>query len=90
MKTIKPTTGPFAGKTIVIGAQDRIEQYPEQCRRILEAIGHPEAWVSDISEVADFELDDDELAAAGAALGFPVSHDDFLVDLAELMARPVQ
>lgn len=90
MKEIKPTTGPFAGKTIKIAPQDRIRQHPKQVAEILAALGYREAWVSDISTVGDFELDDDELVAVGAALGFPIGHDNALVDMAEMMARPVQ
>jgi hypothetical protein len=51
--------------------------------RVLQAIGHPEAWVSDLSEVGDFDVDDRGLADVSRKLGgIDVRQDSRLADLA--------
>ena len=61
-------------------SQDRISELWPYVQRVLEALGHPEAWVSDESTVGDFlewvgtgEFDEDgielaELAGEGEVL----------------------
>lgn len=41
--------------TIVIQAE-QVDKYEEQCRVILEEIGHPEALITDLSQVGDFTM----------------------------------
>ncbi len=61
---------------------DALESYVEQ---VLEALGHPEALVTDLSTIGDFGLEDDERAAAGAALGLPLTDDDSIYEIARLL-----
>ncbi|MGE3978372.1 MAG: hypothetical protein AB7F94_12390 [Nitrospira sp.] len=45
---------------------DTLEPYVE---RVLTALGHPEALVTDLSTIGDFGLDNDERSAASATVG---------------------
>ncbi|HKU69184.1 MAG TPA: hypothetical protein VJP85_15535 [Candidatus Baltobacteraceae bacterium] len=64
-----------------------VEDLAPQVERVLEALGHPEAWVSDESTVDDFGFDDAELAAAARELGVAVQHDDYILDIARRLRR---
>jgi hypothetical protein len=70
-------------KKIVFAPQDKIRELRPWVQSVLEAIGHPEAWVSDQSSVGDFCLDDDELAEVSEILGVPVEHKSYIHDLAQ-------
>lgn len=58
------------GMNIVIAEQDATDQFEPQVQRILVALGHPEALVTDLSQVYDFlpwtcaEFSADEMAQA--------------------------
>lgn len=65
--------------------QDKIDKLGPWVDMVLEAIGHPVAWVSDESMVGDFGLDDGEIADAGIALGFGIKNTDYIYDLAECL-----
>lgn len=58
---------------------DALESYVEQ---VLNALGHPEALVTDLSTIGDFGLDDDEHIAASAKLGVTLSDDDLIYEIA--------
>ena len=76
------------GKTKVVSAKrDEIEMLRPYVIRVLKAVGHPEAWVSDLSSVCDFSPADKErniefIARASVKLGFPVNEKDYIIDLA--------
>jgi len=58
---------------------DTLESYVEL---VLDALGHPEALVTDLSTIGDFGLDDDERSAASATLGVALSDDDYVYEIA--------
>jgi hypothetical protein len=58
---------------------DTLESYVEQ---VLEALGHPEALMTDLSTIGDFGLEDEERAAASAKLGGTLSDDDYIYEIA--------
>jgi hypothetical protein len=68
-----------------------VQQYRREIDQILEALGHPEAFVTDASSLGDFPLrDDDEgpsLTELRIDLGVRVRRDDRLVEIAERMRR---
>lgn len=61
---------------------DTLESHVEQ---VLEALGHPEALVTDLSTIGDFGLEDEERAASSAALGVPLTDDDYIYEIARLL-----
>jgi len=74
------------GKKVQFASQDQVADLGPYLERILLALGHPGAWISDLSAVSDFGLDDDEYAKLGQALGVPVVRgDSLLVDIAQRM-----
>lgn len=58
---------------------DTLEPYVEL---VLNAIGHPEALVTDLSTIGDFGLDDDERSAACDKLGVTLSDADYVYEIA--------
>lgn len=86
MKPIKLTTGRFAGKTFYMASQERVARLSEHVQRVLDALGHSEALVTDMSSVGDFNLEPDERALANAALGLALSDDMLIADVAEILA----
>lgn len=58
---------------------DTLESYVEQ---VLNALGHPEALVTDLSTIGDFGVDDDERSAASYRLGVVLSDDDYVYEIA--------
>jgi hypothetical protein len=50
---------------------------------VLNALGHPEALVTDLSTVGDFGLDAEERFAASAKLGVTLSADDYIYEVAQ-------
>ena len=73
---------PLKNKNIVFASQENIKSLTQWVRVVLTAIGYPTAFVTDLSKVGDFCLEDDELQEVSEKLGFSVSHNDFVVDLA--------
>jgi hypothetical protein len=65
----------FASAVLV----DTLESYVEL---VLNALGHPEALVTELSTIGDFGLDDDERIAASAKLGITLSDDDLIYEIA--------
>lgn len=79
----------MVGKEIVFAPQDLIQSLGPYVQRVLDAIGHPEAFVSDESWVSDFdpfEASEEEVQAyydeIGQKLGFPVTGKDTIYGLA--------
>ena len=48
---------------------------------VLNALGHPETLVTDLSTIGDFGLEDDERCAASAKLGVTLSDDDYVCEI---------
>lgn len=76
-------SGPFAGKLIVFASTLNIERLQPYVDRVLEAVGHPEALVTDKSMIADFPIEDDELPELSEKLGVEVKQDSYIWKLAE-------
>ena len=58
---------------------DALESYVEL---VLNALGHPETLVTDLSMIGDFGLDDDDRFAASDKLGIALSDDDYIYEVA--------
>lgn len=56
-------------KSIHFESQSDLDGYGPEVQRILMAIGHPEAWVSNLSRFSDFMFDEGELDALLQPLG---------------------
>ncbi len=85
MKPIKLTKGRFAGRTVECAEQTRVERFWPEVERVLVAVGHPEAFVTDLSQLGDFSLDDADLAAIGDRLRLTVTRQSYIADLAEIL-----
>lgn len=59
---------------------DTLEPYVEL---VLNALGHPEALVTDLSTIGDFGLDDDELSSASTRLDVALSETDYIYEVAQ-------
>lgn len=57
---------------------DMLESHVEV---VLNALGHPETLVTDLSTIGDFGLEDDERCAASAKLGVTLSDDDYVYEI---------
>ena len=73
----------FASTALV----ETLELYVE---RILTALGHPEALVTDLSTIGDFSLDDDERSAASATLRVASSDADYIYEVAQRLRAQAQ
>jgi hypothetical protein len=92
-KPIKLTKGPLAGKTVELAPQARTARLEPFVQRVLDALGHPEALVTDESMISDFVPHHDSsgadpenmrwLTTVGRQLGMMVSYQDLIVDIAE-------
>lgn len=74
---------------IVWPGNTRLKELRPTVNKILEAVGHPEAYVSDRSRVSDFFLDMDEkdthaaLQTVSDKLGVDIGEKDLLIEVAE-------
>lgn len=59
---------------------DTLESYVEV---VLNAIGHPEALVTDLSTIGDFGLEDDECSSASVLRGVILSDADYIYEVAQ-------
>ena len=59
---------------------DALEPYVE---RVLKALSHPEAMVTDLSTISDFGLDNDELSTASTRLEVTLSDTDYIYEVAQ-------
>ena len=61
-----------------------VDMYEEEVERLLDALGHPEALVTDLSAISDFLGSDvDQCRKLGQRLGVSVSLDDLVVAVAK-------
>lgn len=85
--------------TIVFAPTDQMDDLGDEVDRVLEALGHPEAFVTDESSVHDFlmwgeephvhERNQTRLDRMSAALGVPIETHDLLIAVAQRM-RAIQ
>ena len=68
---------------IELADHDRVDSLREYVDRVLEALGHPEALVTDESQVRDFPSDESRLRQIAKKLGFAVDKKDHIWQLAE-------
>lgn len=93
MKPFKIGKGPLAGTRVCLAAQDRVVRLERFVDRVLDAVGHPGALVTDMSSVSDFAPDfgrgADHPANAvwcievGEKLGIVVGYHESIADVAE-------
>jgi len=62
-----------------------IKAHQQSMARLLQAIDHPEAWVTDESCIGDFCLSDHALQKASARLGFQIKGADYIRDIAQCL-----
>lgn len=59
-----------------------VETLESYVQRVLTALGHPEALVTDLSTIGDFGLDADERSTASSRLGVALSDADHIYEVA--------
>ena len=86
------------GKKIMSAPCEQVAQYRDEVLRILWALGHPEAWVSDLVTLVDFSDEGDPsvvnggekfektLFEASNILGFTLTPEMLIVDAAKQLA----
>lgn len=78
-------TGLFNGKKIEIAPQEDTESYQYELEEILGIIGHPEAFITDLSMFGDFDPEDETLEQIGNNFGIDTpKQSDYLVSIAKL------
>lgn len=70
-------------RMIVMASQEKINALGDKVDKVLTALGHPEALVTDESTVWDFIFDEADLHDISSRLGFDVHGDDYVWELAE-------
>lgn len=72
---------------IELASQSKIDQFQEYVDAVLEALGHPEALVTDESKIWDFypfkEGREDSLKKLSDKLGFQITTKDYIWEIAE-------
>ena len=78
--------------TVILAPQDQTEELSPYIDQILEALGHPEALVTDESMIGDFRSfgithEEKEIWLNGLSekLGIPIKSNDYLVDLSLIL-----
>ncbi len=72
---------------IVIADQEMVDVYEAEVNRILAALGHPEALVTDLSQVFDFGEDEEGAADLDKLMGRAVTAGEHLWKLAAELAE---
>lgn len=88
------------GNRIIFAEQDKTEHYGIEMKRVLTAIAFfmsddPEewlkkVWVSDMSSMGDFAMDDSDLTVVGEVLKVPVGYGDMLWEIAQRIHERVE
>lgn len=73
--------------TIVIADQEMVDIYEAEVNRILAALGHPEALVTDLSQVFDFGDDEEAAADLNELMGRAVGLGEHIWKLAAELAE---
>ncbi len=68
---------------IELAENDKIELLRKYVDKVLEALGHPEALVTNESQVWNFTSDNNELKQLSKKLKFSVDENDYIWQLAE-------
>lgn len=71
----------------VIIEQEKVDVYEAEVNRILAALGHPEALVTDLSQVFDFGEDEEAAADLEELMGRAVDAGEHLWKLAAELAE---
>ena len=74
---------PRPGRRIVLAPTDGVEAWSAGVRKVLEALGHPEALVTDESRFSDFLVTDEVMAEVSRTLGVTAGADDYIVNVAK-------
>lgn len=69
-------------RRIAFAPQDRVKDLKPWVKKVTDMMGFTRCFISDQSTISDFDLDDQELAQLNEKLGLPVSHKDYIVDVA--------
>jgi hypothetical protein len=79
-KTKLIATDPM-GRKIYMGPENKLEKINGiKIMKVLEAVGHPEAFVTDLSTVSDFDIDP---KIVSKKLGFKVQEKDCIWEVAK-------
>ncbi len=71
----------------IVFQKDMVDVYEAEVNRILAAIGHPEALVTDLSQVFDFGEDEEAAADLDKLMGRAVDAGEHLWKLAAELAQ---
>jgi hypothetical protein len=73
-------------REVMFPPQVQVDDLPQWVGLVLEAVGHPEAWVSDESMVGDFWIGDpdrqEQVDRVAEVLGIEVSSGDYIHEVA--------
>ena len=75
------------GRKIRMAPWERVKKYEKIIAEILEVLGYPEALVTDLSTISNFDLSPGELEGASQILGLSLSEEMLLVEIAEEIAK---
>ncbi|MBX9950587.1 MAG: hypothetical protein K2Y39_15570 [Candidatus Obscuribacterales bacterium] len=71
----------------VIVDQEKVDIYEAEVNRILAALGHPEALVTDLSQVFDFGDDEEAAVDLAELMGRPVEPREHIWKLAQELSE---
>ncbi|HIA54289.1 MAG TPA: hypothetical protein EYN91_19740 [Candidatus Melainabacteria bacterium] len=72
---------------IVIADQEKVDVYETEVNRILVALGHPEALVTDLSQVFDFGDDEEAADDLAELMGRSVNAGEHIWKLAQELSE---
>jgi uncharacterized protein YoaH (UPF0181 family) len=72
---------------IVIADQEKVDVYETEVNRILAALGHPEALVTDLSQVFDFGDDEEAADDLAELMGRSVNAGEYIWKLAQELSE---
>lgn len=72
---------------IVIADQEKVDVYETEVNRILAALGHPEALVTDLSQVFDFGDDEEAADDLAELMGRSVNAGEHIWKLAQELSE---
>ena len=83
----KVDKGPLKGYTVKSVKISKVKQYSEYIDIVLDALGHPEAYVTDESTIWDFMLTKKTIADMKLKFKVPVSNKDYIWKIAERLEK---
>lgn len=69
---------------IKFAPQDWVKVYEKEIQMVLDAVGHPEAWVSDESMLSDFGK---PIGPIAEKLGIKISPSDYIWEIAARLSK---